>query len=144
MSKSAEWIEDALGAIKASFDCNAIQIIEACGRGCAQRHNRIAGMESMREEAAHCKTKADYVDFLNGKIPARFVEVSDGIEMHLGKTECSCPISKEITKNKEMLCHCTCGEDKAVWSAFFGREVEIEIVESFLRGGKDCVIKILC
>lgn len=141
MSKSAEWIEDVLGAIKDSSDSSAIQIIEACGRGCAQRQNRIDGMESMREAATHCKTRTDYVNFLNEKIPVKFVEVADGIEIHLGKTECSCPISKEITKNKDMLCHCTRGEDKAVWSAFFGKEIEVEIVESFLRGGNDCVIK---
>ena len=35
------------------------------------------------------------------------------------------------------------GHEVAVWSAFFGKTVDIEIVESHLRGGKDCVIKII-
>ena len=99
-------------------------------------------MEALREKASHCVTRTDYVKFLNETLPVRFTEVDDGIEMHLGKTECSCPISKLITRNREMLCHCTQGEDRAVWSTFFGKPVDVEIVESFLRGGNDCVIKI--
>ena len=69
-------------------------------------------------------------------------EVSDGLVMWLGKKSCTCPMASEIHANKEMLCNCTCGHEKAVWSAFFGRPVDVEIVESFLRGGTDCVIKI--
>ena len=141
MDKAAEWIEDALGAVKESGDPKAMAIIEACGRGCAERKKHIAAMEALHEKASHCVTRSDYVKFLNETLPVKFIEVDDGIEMHLGKTECSCPISKLITKNKEMLCHCTQGENRAIWSIFFGKPVDTEIVESFLRGGNDCVIK---
>ncbi len=40
-----------------------------------------------------------------------------------------------VLKNADILCECTRGHEKAVWSAFFGRPVEIDIVESVLRGG---------
>ncbi len=63
--------------------------------------------------------------------------------MRLGKQECSCPLAPDIKRNADMLCECTRGSDKATWSVFFGKPVDVEIVESFLRGGKDCVIKIL-
>lgn len=70
-------------------------------------------------------------------------EAEDGIVMHLGKTECSCPMTMDLSQNTDMLCECTKDHEKAVWSAFFGRPVEVEIVESFLRRGDDCVIKII-
>lgn len=66
-------------------------------------------------------------------LPVKIEEVGDGIVMRLGKKSCTCPIASTINESKEMLCHCTCGHEKAV---------DIEIVESFLRGGTDCVIKI--
>ena len=85
----------------------------------------------------------DYATFLRKVIPVQIEEVDDGIVMRLGKTGCTCPMASEIHANKEMLCHCTCGHEKAAWSVFFGKPVGVEIVESFLRGGKDCIIKIV-
>ena len=78
MDKAAEWIEDALGAAKDSGNPSAIKVLEACGRGCAERQNRIAGMEALREKASHCVTRSDYVKFLNETLPVRFTEVDDG------------------------------------------------------------------
>ena len=142
MTKTAEWIEDLLGAAKEANHPQAIEMVACCGKGCAMRKNAPANMEQLRQAAAHCKTRADYAAFLNDLMPVRIEEAQDGIVMHLGKTECSCPIAKELTKNTDMLCECTKGHEVATWSAFFGRPVEIEIVESILRGGEDCIIKI--
>ena len=102
----------------------------------------VTGIFSFRR-ATNCNTRADYVALLNENIPVTIREVEDGIIMHLGKEKCSCPIASEISKNEDMLCECTRGHEKAVWSNFFGKPVDVEIVESFLRGGNDCVIKIL-
>ena len=139
MTKTAEWIEDLLGAAK---EANAPALVQACGKGCAMRKNAPANMENLWQAAAHCKTRADYAAFLNDLMPVRIEEAEDGIVMHLDKTECSCPMAKELTKNTDMLCECTKGHEEITWSAFFGRPVEIEIVESILRGGKGCIIKI--
>ena len=143
MSKCSEWIEDMLGAIKESQNPEAISMIECCGKACASRKNTEEGMRQLKAKASNCKTRADYVAFLNEKMPVTITEVEDGIVMHLGKEGCTCPISSEISKNTDMLCECTRGHEKAVWSNFFGKPVDIEIVESFLRGGNDCVIKII-
>ena len=143
MSEHAEWIEDLLGAAKADQTREAVSLIERCGAGCARRQNAAEGMEALRERAVGCKTRADYVAFLSRTMPVQVEDAGDGIVMRLGKKECTCPMASAIHANKEMLCHCTCGHEKAAWSVFFGRPVDVEIVESFLRGGKDCVIKIL-
>lgn len=142
MSTHAEWIEDLLGAAKANPTRENISLIERCGVGCARRQNALEGIEALKEQAADCMTKADYAAFLQRTLPVQVEEVSDGLVMWLGKKGCTCPMASEIHANKEMLCNCTCGHEKAVWSAFFGRPVDVEIVESFLRGGTDCVIKI--
>ena len=144
MSRHAEWIEDLLGAAKADRTQASIALIERCGVGCATRQNAFEGVETLKKQAAGCKTISDYAAFLNRSLPVRVEEVGDGLVMHLNKESCTCPMAGEIHENKEMLCHCTCGHEKAVWSAFFGRPVDVEILESFLRGGKDCVIKIKC
>ena len=39
MSKCSEWIEDILGAVKQSRNTETIQMIECCGKGCADRKN---------------------------------------------------------------------------------------------------------
>lgn len=139
MSKTSQWIEDLLGAAKASGNT---ELVQYCGKGCAMRKNAPASMEQLRQAAAHCKTRADYAKFLDELMPVRIEAVEDGIVMYLGKTECSCPMAKELTKNTDMLCECTRGHEILTWSTFFGKPVDIEIVESILRGGKDCVIKI--
>lgn len=144
MKKSAEWIEDLLGAVKEANNPQAIEMLACCGKGCALRKNAPANMENLRQEAAHCENRSDYAVFLNERMPVRIEEAADGIVMHLGKTDCSCPMAKELTKNADMLCECTRGHELVTWSTFFGKPVDIEIVESILRGGQDCVIKIKC
>ena len=138
MSKTGEWIEDLLGAARESGDTS---LIACCGRGCASRKGNLQGMEQLHRAAAEvgCVTAADYAAFLKKALPLTIVDVDDGIDLHLNKVECSCPIHKELTQNTDRLCECTRGHEIAEWSAFFGQPVEIEIVESFLRGGSDCV-----
>ncbi len=142
MSKCAEWIEDMLGAAKENKGTTAIHMIECCGKGCAARKNAATTMKQLKAAAAECKTRVDYIAFLRKVMPITIIEAEDGIIMHLGKKGCSCPMISEISQNTDMLCECTRGHEKSVWSEFFGKPVEVEIVESFLRGGSDCVIKI--
>ena len=142
MSKHAEWIEDLLGAAKANPSQGNIALIESCGVGCARRQHAFEDMKTLGEQASGCKTKEDYVAFLRHALPLHIEDADDGIIIYLGKKECTCPMASEIHANKEMLCHCTCGHEKAAWSVFFRKPVDVEIVESFQRGGNDCVIKI--
>lgn len=142
MSNYAEWIEDMLGAAKEAQNPIAVHMIECCGKGCAARRNMEEQLLQMKAAAANCKTRADYVAFLNENMPLTVTEAEDGIILYLGKDKCSCPIRSGISKNTDMLCECTRGYEKAIWSTFFGKPVEVEIVESILRGGKDCATKI--
>lgn len=143
MSKQSEWIEDLLGAAKETLTKSNISMIESCGVGCAKRQNAFESMEFLRKQAVGCHTKSAYAAFMKKNLPLKIEEVDDGIILHLGKSRCTCPMADDIHENKEMLCCCTCGHEKATWSVFFGKPIDVEILESFQRGGKDCVIKII-
>ena len=104
MSKCSEWIEDMLGAAKQSQNMETIQMIECCGKGCANRKNADTGIQQMKVAASDCKTRADYAAFFNKAMPIEVVETEDGILLYLGKEECSCPMAHEITQNADILC----------------------------------------
>lgn len=118
-------------------------MIESCGERCAVRKSAEEEILKMKAAASNCRTRADYVAFLKNVMPIEIEEAEDGIILHLGKNACSCPMASELSKNADMLCECTRGHEKAVWSAFFDKPVDIEIIESFLRGGSDCILKIV-
>ena len=143
MSDFSEWIDDALGAIRNSDDQMSIEVINACGTGCATRSGADEALRKLGERVSECHTRSGYVAFMKEMFPFSIEEAEDGIILHLGKAECTCPISKGISRNADMLCECTRSHERYTWSLFFGRPVEVEIEESILRGGDDCVIRII-
>ena len=119
-----------------------IHDLEKCGAECAAKSGMLDAFKKMKVAAKGCQSLSDYVRFLNGYLQGmvNFEEAPDGIVMHLNKKQCSCPLYPKVSDG--LLCHCTCGNAKVTWSEFFGEPVKTEIIESHLRGGKDCVIKI--
>lgn len=99
-------------------------------------------MKQLREAAKDCKTKSDYVVFMRSIMPIEIEEVTDGIVLHLHKRGCTCVNPQCIENCGADLCECTKAHEEYTWSIFFGKPVKVEILESFLRGGNDCVIKI--
>ena len=142
-NKHAIWIEDLLGEVKQNPCEENISLIESCGRACAIHRGDIEGIKELRKGAVECKSDADYINFLKDVLPLDIVEIEGGFTMVFGKTECTCELASEIENNAEALCYCTQGHEKALWSAFFGKPVEVEMIETILRGGNDCIIKIL-
>lgn len=105
MNKNVEWIEDV-------FAQNNEEVIKTCGRGCAKRSGAVEVFIKLGEEDSYCKSIAEYVSFLNNHLPLKFEEVEDNVLIHFNKKECSCPISKFLTKNSEKLCICTNGHEE--------------------------------
>ena len=136
----AEWINDLLKEISRSGNDELKSILRGCGRACAVRRGFLSGMTALRKAASDCKTREDYVGFLQSHLPGCKVEEDDGIVIHLNKTQCGCPMHPRV--HNPALCECTAGNNQATWSEFFGHDVRVEVIESFLRGGNDCVLKI--
>lgn len=139
--KMASWLNDLLEISKDNPQMNAEQLLGLCGRGCAQFQGAIEGVKQLKELAKDCENRADYVEFFRSILHINANEESDGILLRLEKPYCTCPMAPEVKGG--MLCNCTRGHELYVWSEFFGKPIDVEIVESHLRGGKDCVIKII-
>lgn len=141
MEKQIHWINDFLKNAEENASPEVVKAIEGCGRGCALESGHLEGMMPLKDEASACKTHEDYMAFFASKFPFFHAEdAGDGIVIHFHKESCTCPMAPEV-KNP-MLCHCTLGHEKAMWGELFGRTIDAEIVESFQRGGNDCVVKL--
>ena len=118
------------------------ELIMRCSNRCIEKNDATTGILKLKELAKDCKSKADYVDFFHNVLKLNVEESERGMILHLGKTQCSCPIASELTVEKSRLCDCTRAHEKYLWSQFFGKEIDVEIIESFWRGGSDCVLEI--
>ena len=136
----ALWIDSLLESAKENPQQNVTELLTSCGKACGMRKGWIAGMSQMRQAASGCKTRKEFVDFLNAAIPSRFEETEEGIIQHLGNTKCNCPMAEKI--QHPMLCNCTLGNSTAMWSEFFGCPVKVEIVETIFRSGHECTFRI--
>ena len=141
MLKQSEWINYLLTETEKNPTEDKILQIECCGKGCAEQNGHLESAKVLAEAAKGCKTRSDYVTFMQNNFPFKVEEASDGIIIHYGKEKCTCPMSSEV--KSPMLCNCTLGHEKAMWSIVFGKQVDAEIIDSFQRGGNDCVVKIL-
>ncbi len=115
---------------------------ELSANECINEAKALNDMITLRDLAKDCKTKDDYFEFIKKTLPLKIENTDDGIILYLGKKECSCPYAKNLTKNKDKLCECTRLHEKKTWSIFFDKDIDIELVETLNRKGKDCVIKI--
>lgn len=138
--KKISWINDVLKSAEENASPEVIKVIEGCGKGCAIQNGHIEGVAPLKEAAAACKTRADYYAFMKSTFPFDVEEADDGIIIRFHKENCTCPMAPEVAS--PMLCNCTLGHEKAMWSELFGKPVDVDIVESFLRGGRDCVFKL--
>lgn len=139
MNNFAEWICDLLAQADSS---EAVKMIENCGRGCAERAGTLAFMRKLRAEAPEGASLAETLEYLATKLPLRFTETEEGFITHLGNfNHCNCKMLPDVSRNTERLCECTKGYQRAMWSEFFGHPVDVEIVETVLHGGDECVFK---
>jgi predicted ArsR family transcriptional regulator len=57
------------------------------------------------------------------------------------RSECACPlIALNLTSVKA--CNCTLGYTQRIYETVLGKKVQVELMESVLRGGKRCAVKV--
>ena len=134
------WINRLLKYMEEEPIPEYILTLESCGRGCAEHNGHIEGVLSLKEAASSCRSHSEIVTFMRNTFPFDVTDDEDGIIIRFHKEKCTCPMAPEV-KNP-MLCHCTLGHEKAMWRELFDRKIDAEIIESFQRGGNDCVIKL--
>ena len=109
---------------------------------CMDLNVGMEAISNLREKAKHCKSIKEYTAFFDS-LGITAEESENSIIIHLNKTQCTCPMVSLLTIDKQRLCDCTKEREKYMWSEVFDREIDIQIVESFLRGGNDCVLKLI-
>lgn len=119
------------------------EMITSASNRCIEKNFEPDSIIHLKELAANCETKTDYLNFFKNELKLDVEESERGIILHLHKTECTCPMAPELTIDKRNLCNCTKAREKYVWGQVLDREIDVQIVESFWRGGTDCVIEIL-
>ena len=134
------WINRLLKYMEEDPIPEHILTLESCGRGCAEQNGHIEGVLGLKEAASACRSHSEIVTFMRNSFPFDVTDDGDGIIIRFHKEKCTCPMAPEV-KNP-MLCHCTLGHEKAMWGELFDRKIDAEIIESFQRGGNDCVIKL--
>ena len=95
-----------------------INRLEICGKNCKSRKNRIENMAQLRDVAS--ENPLEILEFLREQLSLTITETENGIIMYLGKDKCTCLMASMLSNNADVLCNCTCRQNKAVWSEFFG------------------------
>lgn len=47
-----------------------------------------------------------------------------------------------LENTPKVVCNCSLGWQKRTWETVLGKKVDVELVESVLRGGKRCVFRV--
>lgn len=139
MNEHVEWINHLLKQVNDNPSKENIELIESCGKCCAIRQHHLEGIKELKEKATDCQNINDYVEFLKS-LNLNAKREDNAIVIKFGKTECTCLMAPEI--DNPALCYCTIGHEKYMWGEFFNQKIDVELVESLLRGGNDCIIKI--
>jgi predicted ArsR family transcriptional regulator len=58
------------------------------------------------------------------------------------RADCFCPLISVHNQTPKVVCNCSLGWQQKTWEMVLGKKVQVELVESVLRGGKRCVFKI--
>ncbi|PTX94422.1 hypothetical protein [Opitutus sp. ER46] len=131
------WLTDLFAAIDTELDPAAqMKLIEACGRGCYERH-------AFKQEIA-AAGKGD-VDRLVAAYAKNFGIHREGNFVHItyGGGKCYCPAARNRpTRPNDLQCECTRATHQALWQAAMGRPYKIELLETVRRGGQKCHLRV--
>ncbi len=111
---------------------------------CSQYHYNINQMDQMLQP--YIGDLEGFIEFLSKEWGWIIIynEKENTLLANENKEFCVCPIvnSMEGKQVSPMLCHCSEGFGKLMFSKVIGREVRAEVVSSILRGDKSCSYQI--
>ena len=116
-----------------------IKILEKYGRKCGRSHDLAGQAKKIRDQAAD-KNNLDllfslYKEKAYNNSPRLYKK---GAVIHLEYHQCGCSLVKAGKINNPFFCHCTRGYTKEKFEALFDKPVQVDLLESILRGDKIC------
>ena len=141
MEHLKHWLNDLLD--ETNQNKNLVDLLKSCGEKCAKRNGfpnvvnlraEISGLQTMEEISRvickHTGTGVECTPFSNG-----FIYIDNN-------KDCICPIVKGGYVISTIFCNCTLGYHEFIWSEVFEKPITVELLSSFLNGGKCCSVKI--
>jgi predicted hydrocarbon binding protein len=146
-----EFAEGWVGRFMVVLDANLdeqtrCKIMEANGKSCACAYIESAKLEYRKKNFDEWIKKAkDSQDgsliVKDGYIIHTYMQNYRGFEAAEGS--CLCPfVETKPVGLSGTYCHCSVGYIKEIWGRIFGEPMNVELLESTLRGGKRCRFKI--
>lgn len=120
-------------------------ILRSCGRGCFDLSGMADGVKGYEEEIKNITNINELAALLDKTIFNKYKVSVEGQNLLIdyGLNQCMCPIVMDGEIKNSFMCNCSCGFTKELFSDIFGKEVEVEIVDSVLRGADSCKHQII-
>ncbi|MCG8570587.1 MAG: DUF6144 family protein [Spirochaetes bacterium] len=138
------WVNTILNEISQSKEIQYQRLLDQTGASCSQNHGFI-------DKALEIRKIVDNLDDINLLIQSFKESTStifdinyqdDTLMITYKMNYCPCPIVKNSASSNPVLCNCTKGFIKAIFSTLLSRDIKVELLESLLSGGQMCKLKL--
>lgn len=134
------WVETMLDNSTQLGDESGVKLMESCGKSCAERLGTTEAAKKIRRKLNNTINVDLLINTFKTKVFKESIIERQGntILLEYTHSECGCPLVQELNIKNPMMCNCTRGHTKSIFETLLNRPVEVELVETVLRGGKRC------
>ena len=127
-----DWIRSLLSNMNDTLpDSSRIQLMESCGRDCANRGSIKMAKDNQGDVDAMLSVLATHIGKEN--------TIRDGDTITLKYSECYCPMVSKIKENlSKTWCQCSRGWVLEMFETTAGKKVDVTLVKSILAGDDEC------
>ncbi|MCP4163381.1 MAG: hypothetical protein GY760_25260 [Deltaproteobacteria bacterium] len=126
-------------------DTDNKSILDKTGADCCKTHGFIERAMKIRDSVNDKNNISELISMFKKKVFSTYdLNMLNDREIFLDYkfSSCICPmVTKGVTDNSA-LCNCTKGFTTALFSTLLNKEIEVELLETVLKGGKSCKQKI--
>ncbi len=129
------WMSDLFDSLDKELDeTTKVRVMAGCGQGCFRRHQFKQDIARQGQGSVEKLLQAYKKNFQvwqeGGLVHIRYGEVT---------RQCYCPAARyHPAKTKDMHCECTRATHQAMFETALGRPIQVEILDTLRRGGKNC------
>ncbi len=136
--KITKWINTVLSEIGKLDSKTGKEILYNCGKECSKSFRRFQDAEKTRNEVKDKNNIDELFNTFREKYYNTTRLYKEGNVIYLEYEQCYCPMVQEGMVNNPFLCNCTIGYTKGVYETLFGKTVEVNLLQSVLRGDEIC------
>lgn len=136
--QKAAWVRDAIEQLEQEVGVERSKaILEQCGRKCCGITSRKRAKQAMNESSS----LKEFIEKLNARgIGGGRLKLEDKNIITGGYDECYCGQVKHTQEPfiTDTYCHCSVGWYKQLFKSALNKSVNVELVQSIIRGSKTC------